>query len=54
MTKGFSDASPSTATVPGLQSSYQPPEHPDLVVNGDRESPDAAVRVAQHFSFFRL
>jgi adenylylsulfate kinase len=33
-------------TVPGLQSRYEPPEHPEVVVHGDRESPEAAaVRV---------
>jgi adenylylsulfate kinase len=35
-----------TSTVPGLQTIYEPPEGPDLVVRGDRESPeDAAARV---------
>ncbi len=31
-----------TATVPGLQVAYEPPEHPDLVVRGNTESPDSA------------
>ncbi len=29
-------------TVPGLQSAYEPPENPELVVHGDREMPDVA------------
>ncbi len=29
-------------TVPGLQSIYEPPESPDLVVHGDQERPEAA------------
>ena len=29
-------------TVPGLQASYEPPEHPDLVVSGHGVPPDAA------------
>lgn len=29
-------------TVPGLQSVYEPPETPDLVVRGDQEKPEAA------------
>jgi len=34
------------AHVPGLQTPYEPPEHPDFVVHGDREDPtDAARRV---------
>lgn len=28
--------------VPGLSAPYEPPDAPDLVVHGDRESPDAA------------
>lgn len=33
-------------TVPGLQATYEPPEHPDLVVRTDQEAPeDAAQRV---------
>lgn len=32
--------------VPGLQSVYEPPESPDLIVHGDREKPEpAAARV---------
>lgn len=33
--------------VPGLQAVYEPPEHPDLRIDGVRESPlDAAARIA--------
>ncbi len=33
-------------TVPGLQAEYEPPTNPDVIVAGDRESPDrAAARV---------
>lgn len=32
-------------SVPGLQAEYEPPEKPDLVVSGNRETPDAAERV---------
>lgn len=31
-------------TVPGLQSAYEPPEKPDLIVDGDRERPEAAAQ----------
>ena len=32
--------------VPGLQAVYEPPEHPDLVIRGDRDDPaDAAQRI---------
>jgi adenylylsulfate kinase-like enzyme len=31
-------------TVPGLQSAYEPPENAELVVDGDRETPEAASR----------
>jgi adenylylsulfate kinase len=31
-----------TNTVPGLQSPYEPPEQPDIVVRGDQESPETA------------
>lgn len=31
-------------TVPGLQSAYEPPEKPELVVNGGRETPETAAR----------
>ena len=34
----------SATTVPGLQSAYEPPEKPDIVVHGDQELPDAAAR----------
>ena len=27
-------------TVPGIQAEYQPPEHAELIVHGDRESPE--------------
>ena len=33
-----------TVTVPGIQAAYEPPEAPDLIVHGDRESPEAAAR----------
>jgi len=34
------------STVPGLQTSYEPPERPDVVVSGDSELPEhAAARV---------
>lgn len=31
-------------TVPGMQAVYEPPEKPELVVDGDREQPEAAAR----------
>jgi adenylylsulfate kinase len=31
-----------SATVPGFQASYEPPEHPDVRVSGVDESPDVA------------
>ena len=32
--------------VPGLGAAYEPPEHPDLVIHGDREKPeDGAERI---------
>lgn len=31
-----------TTNVPGVQAIYEPPEHPDLTVFGDREAPDNA------------
>jgi adenylylsulfate kinase len=31
-----------SATVPGLQAAYEPPESPDVVVGGNHESPEAA------------
>jgi adenylylsulfate kinase len=38
----------SASTVPGLQSCYEPPESPDVVIHGDSESPEpAALRVIQ-------
>jgi adenylylsulfate kinase-like enzyme len=30
--------------VPGLQSAYEPPENPELIVDGGREIPEAAAR----------
>jgi adenylylsulfate kinase len=30
--------------VPGLQTAYEPPLHPDLVIHGDQEAPDVAAR----------
>jgi adenylylsulfate kinase len=32
------------STVPGLQVSYEPPEHPEVVIRGDREPPEVAAR----------
>ena len=32
------------STVPGVQASYEPPEHPDVVVMGDARSVDEGVR----------
>jgi adenylylsulfate kinase-like enzyme len=29
-------------TVPGLQSVYEPPEKPDIVIRGDQEAPETA------------
>jgi adenylylsulfate kinase len=33
-----------TASVPGLQAAYEPPESPDLVLHGDAETPEAAAQ----------
>jgi adenylylsulfate kinase len=33
-----------SATVPGLQAAYEPPEAPEVVVHGDRETPQAAAQ----------
>lgn len=33
-----------SSTVPGLQSAYEPPVRPDLVVRGDRDDPAQAAR----------
>lgn len=34
------------ATVPGIQAVYEPPEHPEVVVSGDKDPPeDAAKRI---------
>jgi adenylylsulfate kinase len=30
--------------VPGLQVPYEPPQHPDIVVRGDRDNPDESTR----------
>jgi adenylylsulfate kinase-like enzyme len=30
--------------VPGLQSAYEPPENAELIVDDDRETPEAASR----------
>lgn len=32
------------SAVPGLQAEYEPPEHPDVIVGGDRETPEAAAK----------
>lgn len=32
------------SSVPGLQAPYEPPEEPDVVVEGDREDPESAAR----------
>jgi len=37
-------AASATNTVPGLQSEYEPPAHPDICVGGDREAPEAAAK----------
>jgi adenylylsulfate kinase-like enzyme len=33
-----------TQTVPGLQAEYEPPENPEVVLQGDREAPEDAAR----------
>lgn len=33
-----------SASVPGLQADYEPPEYPDVVIHGDRETPEDAAR----------
>ena len=30
--------------IPGVQAAYEPPEHPDVIVFGERESPDAGAQ----------
>lgn len=30
------------SAVPGVQAEYEPPEHPDITIEGDRETPEAA------------
>ncbi len=32
------------ATVPGAQAVYEPPEHPEVVVSGDKDQPEDAAR----------
>jgi adenylylsulfate kinase len=32
----------SATAVPGLQATYEPPEHPDVTIRGDRDTPEAA------------
>lgn len=32
------------SSVPGIQTEYEAPEHPDLIVHADHESPEAAAR----------
>jgi adenylylsulfate kinase len=32
------------SNVPGLQSTYEPPEHPDIVIHADREEPEQAAQ----------
>ena len=32
------------SAVPGLQTQYEPPERPDVIVEGDRETPESAAR----------
>lgn len=31
-------------TVPGIQSTYEPPENPEVIVRGDQEAPEVAAR----------
>lgn len=33
-----------TTTVPGLQAAYEPPNHPEVIVRGDRDAPETAAR----------
>jgi adenylylsulfate kinase len=33
-----------SGTVPGLQAAYEPPEHPEVIVDGERDSPEEAAR----------
>ncbi len=41
-------------TVPGLQTSYEPPEHPDVVIQGDHETPEtAAQKIISHLLQFK-
>lgn len=37
------------STVPGLQASYEEPEHPDVVVPGSGESPESSARTVMRF-----
>jgi adenylylsulfate kinase len=36
-----------TSTVPGVQASYEPPEHPDVVVSGSGDTREAAAAIIQ-------
>jgi len=48
----------SAATVPGVQALYEEPEAPDLIVHGDRETPEAAawrvVRLLAERGYIRI
>ena len=33
-----------SVSVPGIQAEYEPPEHPDVFVHGDSETPEAGAR----------
>jgi adenylylsulfate kinase-like enzyme len=33
-----------SAHVPGLQSTYEPPQTPEVIIRGDQESPEAAAQ----------
>ena len=39
----------SAATVPGLQTEYEPPIHPEIHIQSDREDPDEAARKVVDF-----
>jgi adenylylsulfate kinase-like enzyme len=32
------------AYVPGIQTAYEPPERPDVIVHGDRDDPEEAAK----------
>src|ERR1019366_2036072 len=36
-----------TTHVPGLQATYEPPHHPDLIVSGDQGSTEGAARAIE-------